>query len=126
MELQPETCVVALDPGRGSLYVAASGNTPDDIQECKTKRWREISGATYAALKNKTWMAADRHWQQMVTLTPTPCCYTVESDELLGFYRETKWRRLWWKTRIKRQNAYDTLYKELAGDAQDVVIAYGG
>ncbi|KAI3655346.1 hypothetical protein MP638_006773, partial [Amoeboaphelidium occidentale] len=37
MELQPETRVVALDPGRGSLYMAASGNTPDDIQECKTK-----------------------------------------------------------------------------------------
>jgi hypothetical protein len=138
MELQPETRVVAMDPGRGSLYVAASGNTPDDIQECKTKRWREISGATYAAAKNKTWMAADRHWQQMVTLIPTPCCYTTEEyrlhlthvlelrDELLGFYRETKWRRLRWKTRIKRQKAYDTLYKELAGDAQDVVIAYGG
>jgi hypothetical protein len=74
MELQPETRVVAFDPGRGSLYVAASGDTSDDIQECKTKRWREISGATYAAAKNKTWMKANRHWQQMVSLFPTPCC----------------------------------------------------
>jgi tRNA G46 methylase TrmB len=37
-----------------------------------------------------------------------------------------RWRRLRWKTRIKWQKAYDTLYKELANGAEHVVIAYGG
>ena len=44
----------------------------------------------------------------------------------MGIYRENKWRRLRWKTRIKRQKAYDILSKELTGGAQNVVIAYGG
>ncbi|KAI3656090.1 hypothetical protein MP638_004512, partial [Amoeboaphelidium occidentale] len=31
-----------------------------------------------------------------------------------------------WKTRIKRQKAYDTLFTELTGGLDNVVIAYGG
>ncbi|KAI3660869.1 hypothetical protein MP638_006626 [Amoeboaphelidium occidentale] len=73
-----------------------------------------------------------------ITLTPTPCCYNTDDyithllhvleyrDEFLGFYRAMRWRRLRWRTRIKRQKAYDTLYKELAAGAEHVVIAYGG
>ncbi|KAI3656402.1 hypothetical protein MP638_000399 [Amoeboaphelidium occidentale] len=74
----------------------------------------------------------------MVTLTPTSRCFTTVSykehlshvlelrDELLGFYSEMRWRRLRWKTRIKRQKAYDTLFTELTGGFDNVVIAYGG
>jgi hypothetical protein len=37
-----------------------------------------------------------------------------------------RWRRLRWKTRIKRQKAYDSLFTELTGVLKDVVVAYGG
>ncbi|KAI3655281.1 hypothetical protein MP638_000636, partial [Amoeboaphelidium occidentale] len=89
-------------------------------------------------LKKNNWIAADRERELVITLTPTPCCYNTDGyithllhvleyrDEFLGFYRAMRWRRLRWKTRIKLQKAYDTLYKELAAGAEDVVIAYGG
>ncbi|KAI3656220.1 hypothetical protein MP638_002288 [Amoeboaphelidium occidentale] len=114
LEINGQTRVVAFDPGRNSLYVAVSGNTAADVLE------------------------SDRDRHMAITLTTTPCCYNTDDyithllhvleyrDEFLGFYRDMRCRRLRWKTRIKRQKAYDTLYKELAAGAEDVVIAYGG
>ncbi|KAI3660260.1 hypothetical protein MP638_005123 [Amoeboaphelidium occidentale] len=115
LEINGQTRVVALDPGRNSLYVAVAGNTAADVLE------------------------SDRDRHMAITLTTTPCCYNTDDyithllhvleyrDEFLGFYRDMRWRRLRWKTRIKRQKAYDTLYKELAaGGLDNVVIAYGG
>jgi hypothetical protein len=138
LNIQDGTRIVGLDPGRGSLYAAVSGETPGDVLECSNGRWQEISGTRYSTKKNKTWMKNDPLLRTWITLMPTPCCYTSATynqhllhflgmrDLLLGFYRDIKWRRLRWKTRIKRQKAYDTICNELTGGSADTVIAYGG
>lgn len=138
LDIEDGTRIVGLDPGRGSLYVAVSGDNQADVLKCSNGRWQEISGTRYSAQKNKTWMKNDPQIRAWITLMPTPCCYTSDAynqhllhflgmrDLLLGFYRDIKWRRLRWKTRIKRQKAYDTICNELTGGHSDTVIAYGG
>jgi hypothetical protein len=37
-----------------------------------------------------------------------------------------RWRRLRWKTRVKRQKAYDLLFTELAAGVEDVIAYRGG
>jgi len=97
LDLPQSPRVIALDPGRSSLFVAMSSETKADVTECSNRRWPEISGNRYATSKRQVWLNADQHWQQMVTLTPTPRCFTTISyiehlshvlelrDELLGF-----------------------------------------
>ena len=132
------TRVIGLDPGRNDLYAASSGLDAGNELKCSNGRWREISGSTYSAKKVKTWTQGQPEFQEYLTTMPTAKCYRhqdynahlihfLESrDELLGFYRDLKWRRLLWKTRIKRQKAYHTLAMELTGGDPNTVIAYGG
>ncbi|KAI3657448.1 hypothetical protein MP638_002260 [Amoeboaphelidium occidentale] len=101
LEINGQTRVDALDPGRNSLYVAVAGNTAADVLECSNSRWQEISGTRYSTKKANTWITADRDRHMAITLTPTPCCSNTD-----GYITH--------------------LLHELAAGAEDVVIAYGG
>ncbi|KAI3635164.1 hypothetical protein MIR68_006730 [Amoeboaphelidium protococcarum] len=138
LEVGPNTNVVGLDGGRRCLYTTVSGEGRDDEQMCRNVRWQEISGSTYAKKKKAVWMRHDPQMQAWITLIPTPRCMTHDAyhahlthflglrNQLLGFYRDSKWRRLRWKTRIKRQKAYDQIAQELSNGNEDTIIAYGG
>jgi hypothetical protein len=142
--------VVALDPGRRELYVGVSrahthgndqiweeGDEEEDVIRCSNARWQEISGSRYASKKGTTWLKGNANINVLVRNMPTPRCCSTEAyslhlalflanrDQLLGFYREMKWRRLRWKTRIKRQKAYDTLCSEISNGDSNAVIIYG-
>ena len=142
--------VVALDPGRRDLYVGVfrehtngndqiweAGDPDEHVIRCSNARWQEISGTKYASLKGATWLKGNASVSTLLRNLPTPrCCssaayslhltlFLANRDELLGYYREMKWRRLRWKTRIKRQKAYDTVCREIGNDELDAVIIYG-
>lgn len=142
--------VVALDPGRRDLYAGVSrqnttaddgiyeaGDEDEQVIGCSNVRWQEISGTRYASKKGALWLAANGEIATLVRDMPTPRCsstaaysnhlalFLANRDELLGFYREMKWRRLRWKTRIKRQKAYDTLCGEIGNHEVEAVIIYG-
>ena len=142
--------VVALDPGRRDVYVGVSrqnttaddeifevGDEDEQVIRCSNKRWQEISGTKNASKKGALWLAGNVNIATLVRNMPTPRCSSTDAyslhlvlflanrDELLGFYREMKWRRLRWKTRIKRQQAYDTLCGEIGNNEGDAVIIFG-
>ena len=142
--------VVALDPGRRELFVGVSrthtnafdhnyehGNEDEEVIKCSNERWQEISGTRYASKKGALWLSANANVANLARNMPTPRCSSTGAyrlyltlflgnrDELLGFYRELKWRRLRFKTRIKRQQAYDTLCQEIGKGDKDTVIVFG-
>lgn len=138
LTINPSTRIIGLDPGRRSLYVAYGGNNyKQTVFECSNARWREISGAQHGQQKRRNWHRKDTHLVSMMNLGPSPKCCTTEEynaylhhfldlrDDILGFYRDPKWRRLRFKTRITRQKAYETLARELTCGDKKCIIAYG-
>jgi hypothetical protein len=142
--------VVALDPGRRDLFVGVSrantaandeiwepGDDNEEVIKCSNTHWQEISGTRYASKKGALWLSKNPDISNLLRNLPTPRCSSTDAyklyltlflanrDELLGFYRDVKWRRLRWKTRIKRQKAYETLCRELSNNDPDAVIIYG-
>jgi hypothetical protein len=113
IDITQETRVVGLDPGRRTLHVSVFGDSQNDIVQCSTSRWRELSGSKYHANKHATWMKNNPIFQQILTNIHTPCCHSTETytehlpyllshlDEILGFYGELRWRRLKWKFELK-------------------------
>ncbi|KAI3655570.1 hypothetical protein MP638_000268, partial [Amoeboaphelidium occidentale] len=65
VDLPQSPRVIALDPGRASLFVAVSGETKADVTKCSNRRWQEMSGNRYATSKRQVWLNSDQHWQQM-------------------------------------------------------------
>ena len=136
--IAPGTRVIALDPGRDNLFVACYGPGRGDIIRYSNERWQEESGNRSQLRKHKDWMAEDPHFRTLIYGTPSACCddgaeldqhltHVLELlDEITDFYSDMRWRRLKWKTRIKRQRAYDGIYNLLAAGNPDPVIAYGG
>ncbi|KAI3657851.1 hypothetical protein MP638_003169 [Amoeboaphelidium occidentale] len=138
INITAETRVVALDPGRRHLYDAVGGTyLQQENFSCSNSRWREISGTKYGTQMRRQWMSQNKDLQKKLHNTPTPKCSTLadygkylgfflsERDNILGFFREPKWRRLRFITHRKRQKAYDILAKELTGGDPNCVIAYG-
>ncbi|KAI3656279.1 hypothetical protein MP638_000225, partial [Amoeboaphelidium occidentale] len=142
INITAETRVVALDPGRRHLYDAVGGTyLQQENFLCSNSRWREISGSKYGTQMPRQWMSQNKDLQKKLHNTPTPKSSTQadygkylefflsERDNILGFFREPKWRRLRFITRKKRQKAYDILAKELTGELTggdpNCVIAYG-
>jgi hypothetical protein len=130
-----ENNVIGLDPGRRELFVAI-GVDRKPIR-CSNARWQEISGNTYAMKKKSTWMKANRRIRGLESNIPSPCSYTTLDvtehiqyvlkfyQEFHEFYGQLRWRRLRWKTRIKKMKAYDILANQLTGRVASTVIAYG-
>jgi Putative transposase DNA-binding domain len=97
-----------------------------------------ISGARYSSGKISTWMNNNPEIQGIVRRVPSPCCYTTldfcdhlryvltHYRVLHEFFGQLRWRRLRWKTRIKKMEAYDILADQLTAGAASTVIAYGG
>lgn len=129
---------VGIDPGRKVFVAASWGPTRRDGLLYGIGEWREDSGATYLVLRHAAWMRNNRRMQLIVTTMPTACCATfgafverlvyflVFRDEMLDFYAVKRWRRIKWKTSIKRQKAYDKICDLITGGDPTTVVAYGG
>jgi len=155
IDIDHNTVVFGLDSGRNDLYVATSTSrydNPNDVVDrepmfrCSNERWQEMSGTRYGNLKNAAWMETERlnnpamNVTMMIDAFPTFKCNTFfDFDErlqhfyafgqqIMDFYQPKKWRRRVWKMRIRRQKAYEWLFRELIQDTDpsNVVIAYGG
>ncbi|KAI3657171.1 hypothetical protein MP638_000295 [Amoeboaphelidium occidentale] len=129
LKLTSTTRVIGLDPGRASLYVAADGSVR--IQD------GEISGSTHGFQKRRNWNKKNPVLTVQITSGPSHKVSTTAAyceylrhvlslrDDVLGFYRDPKWRRLRFKTRITRQKAYETLARELTDRDKNCIVAYG-
>lgn len=118
--ITPSTQVVAIDPGRRNLYDAVGGSMLSlESMKFTNRRWQEMSGTKHGRQKRSHWMSLNKGLMTKLHQGPSPKCYTTASyneflkhflslrDEILRFFRDPKWRRLRFKTRITRQKAYD-------------------
>lgn len=125
-----------LDPGQNEFYVARRDDTE---LKCSNERWQEISGTTDSKKQQRLWNARRPELARVLSSTPSPKVLTADDFSeylnhiyphvfgelgLLEYFGAWRWRRLRWKTMIKREQAYHTVINELAPNASDVVI-YG-
>lgn len=161
LEIGKGTKVIGIDPNIGLFFGAFWGhderyhdfniNEPDDIKASrlvyKTSRWRHESGAIRSTHKSNQWIDSYGQGGEMRTTfsqLPTPCTsdwagYTLHLtyvfahyNYIVGFFRQKKWRRLRWKTFIRRQKAYVKVANMLK-QADDggkfdptTIVVYGG
>ena len=132
--------VVGLDPGRKSLFGACWGPNAEHTCTMSNGQWQEMAGHHFSNHQHKKWRRQNPEIQRLISNVPTWKSVTHHQhaihttyvlghlDQLLGFYRPPKYRRLRWKTYLRREKAYDKLTNQLAGGVphNHVVIGYGG
>jgi hypothetical protein len=140
INIQEGDRIVGIDPNRSSLFSAAWGDEERDVLNFSSRQWLELSGVTYCNKKHEVWNRGDTLIHSLVLAIPTACCwesssynlrlrhYLLYKGAIVSYYRPKRWRRMRWKTRIKRQKAYDSICKTIAGgeNPERVVVVYGG
>jgi hypothetical protein len=151
--LRASTRVVAVDPGRNPIFTAVvhnqaalrtlqhskPTNTKHEVIKWSRGRFYQEAGYTHRTRVTKLWMDKDpaiKAFNAEVKSAKTSSLELFKEHAshvlahlvtVMGFYSAQRFKRLRWKTYIRRQKAYEKLVKDLTagGDPKKTLIVWG-
>ena len=139
LDVNKRTRIVGLDPGRGSVYMAASDKTREDVlPSLGDAGWKEILGTTSSMKKSREFLASDPVVDALISNMPSSRTHVYGAygaflryfllyrDRIFGFYQQPQWQWLRQNTQIKRQKVLNITADVLSAGNSNTIIAYGG
>jgi hypothetical protein len=143
--------VVAVDPGRNPVITAVvhdkdameslQSHNPDNVKhkviKWSKKKFYHESGCTYRGTKTTLWISKNPvivafNASISTAKTSSLAAYKAHAANVLtsmvavmDFYNSSRFKRLRWKTYIKRQKAYEKLVADLKGGEEQTLIVWG-